>query len=292
MMRIPFTKMAAAGNDFLLIDTRRAKLARPRAQWRSISRTLCDRRYGVGADGLLVLGRSSAAHVSMRVFNPDGSEAEMCGNGARCVALYVKERGKWKVESGKTVTIETKAGVLSARVRGSRVAMRMTDPTDLRLGMTLDVDQRRLRMGFVNTGVPHAVIPVKAVETIDVDRLGRTVRHLPRFSPRGTNVDFIQPDARRPNRLHVRTYERGVEGETLACGTGVAASAVVHVLMRGNNGRARQQRIEVETRSGEVLTVSLTVVPQSRGWRITNVVMEGGALRIFDGTAVWPIRRM
>ena len=216
---IPFTKMVGAGNDFVIIDTTRSALPSRARQWPAISKALCDRHRGIGADGVLVLEPSDAADVAMRVFNPDGSEAQMCGNGARCVARYLTQdaRGTTRDARGRRVTIETQAGILCAQVKGRRIAMRMTDPTELELGLALDVGRRKVRLGFVNTGVPHAVVPVERLDQLDVSRLGRLLRYHRLFSPRGSNVNFIQADPKRTNRVRVRTYERGVEDETLAC---------------------------------------------------------------------------
>ena len=316
-MRIPFTKMVGAGNDFLVVDAAARPLARVRGRWAAVSRALCDRRGGVGADGVLVLERSRRADARMRVFNPDGSEAEMCGNGARCVARYLKERGR-RVSGNGAVTIETRAGLLAAKVLGRpaaigarRVAMRMTDPTGLRLEMALPVEGRRLRLGIVNTGVPHAVVSVASLDAVDVARLGRLIRRHRAFAPAGTNVNFIQPDGRHPARLRVRTYERGVEGETLACGTGVAAAAIIYGVRRqleagpvrwrrsperrrlshgagGTSPAAGRHRYEVLVRSGEAMTVSFRAARTGRTVRVTDLVLEGGAERVFEGTVVWP----
>ncbi len=289
MTAIPFTKMAGTGNDFVVVDARTRRLDSLRGQWPRISRASCNRRTGVGADGVLLLERSRVAEVRMRVFNPDGSEAEMCGNGARCVALYQAH----STQHTAHITIETKAGILTATVRGGRVAMRMTDPTELATGLSLEVDHRPVALGFVNTGVPHAVVPVKEVETVDVDRIGRALRRHPHFAPRGTNVNFMEADPARPNRIRVRTYERGVEGETLACGTGVAASAVIHAVTHhsaGRNGGGRRRTIEVEAWSGDMLNVSFAIEPARQGVRVMDVVLEGAAQRIFDGVINWPLR--
>ncbi len=288
---IPFTKMVGTGNDFVVVDAVRHPQPFLASQWRAISQAVCDRHTGIGADGLLVLERSRAADVKMRVFNPDGSEAQMCGNGARCVARYLTGQGSGR-KGRSPITIETKAGIVQARAQGNRVAIRMTDPTSLRLGLTLTAADQTFRLGCVNTGVPHAVVPVKRLEAVDVTRIGRTLRCHRAFSPRGSNVNFIQADPRRLNRIRIRTYERGVEAETLACGTGVAASAVVFALSHGaqRNG-AGQHRIEVETRSQDVLTVSFTVQRHGRQPRITNLVLQGPAARVFEGTITWPMRR-
>ena len=239
------------------------------------------------------------ADVRMRVFNSDGSEAEMCGNGARCVARLVSE---WPDRKGGTrrspreVTIDTAAGTLRAVVQKGRIRMRWPDPTDLHLALEIPVDGRRLHTACVNTGVPHAVVPVRALEHVDVNRIGRLLRYHKAFAPRGTNVDFMQADARDPSRLCVRTYERGVEEETLACGTGVVASAVIHALQQDaaarrqqrTNGQSRAYQLDVQTRSGEVMTVSLTVVSEGDGRRVRGLMLDGSARRICDGTAQWP----
>ncbi len=283
---IAFTKMTGAGNEFLVVDARRR--VRPRA-WPVIARALCDRRRGIGADGLLVLEPARGADARMRVFNADGSEAEMCGNGARCVALYLRSRGTWNVKRETSVTIDTKAGILSAVVREERVALAMTDPTALHLGGSLEVEGWRLTYGFLNTGVPHVVIPVRNVDRVDVQRLGRAIRCHRRFAPHGTNVNFIQPDPRRRNRLRVRTYERGVEAETLACGTGVTASAIVFALQQREPRSS--YRLEVIPRSGDRLAVSFEAARNGGGgWRVRHVVLAGPARRVCDGSVRWPLK--
>ena len=285
-----FTKMVGAGNDFLIVDAAQEKTAAASLDWKRAARVLCDRHQGVGADGVLVLERSLKADVRMRVINADGSEAEMCGNGARCVARFVAERSQGGAGRARTVTIDTAAGLLSAVVSGERVRMRMTDPTELRTGLSLDVDGRRLRASSVNTGVPHVVVPVSELEAIDVARLGRELRHHRQYGPKGTNVNFIQPDPEHKDRLRVRTYERGVEGETLACGTGVTASAVIHGLSQVRGSEPRRCRISVQTRSGDVLEVSFEAAPNGRQVHVTDVMLEGPARRVFEGEVPWPLK--
>lgn len=282
MMMIPFTKMVAAGNDFIVVDARPRRLSALKGRWAAVARTLCDRHHGIGGDGVLVLEPSRAADVKMRVFNPDGSEASMCGNGARCVALHLTRQGR----GHRTVAIETGAGILSARTRGNRVAMQMMPPSGLRPGLALAVGGRTVHATAIRMGVPHLVVPVTALDRVDVHRMGRALRSHRAFGPQGTNVDFIQPNGRW-SRLRVRTYERGVEAETLACGTGVTASAIVHGLQHAR--RSPKQRITVETRSGDLMTVSFAVVVSGRGVRVTNVTLEGTARRICQGTVSWPL---
>ena len=290
MTRIPFTKMAGTGNDFIIVDARRRNLQALVGPWRTISRALCDRHTGIGADGLLLLKPSRRADVRMRVFNADGSEAEMCGNGVRCVALFLTG----PQAAGRTVRLQTKAGLITARVRRNQVAVRMTEPTGIRLNVRVGLGGRSVRLGCINTGVPHVVVSVPRLEAVDVERLGRTLRHHRAFAPKGTNVNFIQPDPRSPDRLLVRTYERGVEGETLACGTGIAASAIVYAMSRrpdrGANGSGRQT-LKVEPRSGDTLTVSFAARRRGRRVDVADVVMEGEATRVFNGTVDWPLRR-
>lgn len=287
MATIPFTKVVGSGNDFVLVDARNRRVKLPSKQWPSIAQAWCDRHKGVGADGVLVLGPSKKADVAMRIFNADGSEAEMCGNGARCVVVYVDQARRGKKGH---VTLQTLAGVLSAKVRGNQVAMRMTNSTDLRPYFTLNVEGQSLKMGFVNTGVPHAVVPVEGLETVDVEYLGRTLRNHAHFAPKGTNVNFIQADPKDADHITVRTYERGVESETLACGTGVAAAAILHAVgsFDANAHKKITRKIKVSVRSGDCLRVSLDLNSSGNKIIVSNVVLEGPARRVFDGVAQWP----
>ena len=288
MAQIPFTKVVGTGNDFVLVDARNKRTKLPKGRWPAISRAWCDRHIGIGADGILVLEQSKKADVTMRIFNADGSEAEMCGNGARCAVVYVNQQRRNK--NGGTVTLQTLAGVLSAKIRGNQVAMTMTEPVDLRPHFTLNVEGQSMQMGFVNTGVPHAVVPVEGLETVDVEDLGRTLRNHAHFAPRGTNVNFIQADRKNSDHIEVRTYERGVEAETRACGTGVVASAILHAVRSYDLIAPRKvtRRIGVSVRSGDTLRVSMDLSSNGRAISVSHVVLEGPAKRVFDGVAEWP----
>lgn len=280
MTRIAFTKMVGTGNDFMVVDTvGRPQVQRLSRQWPALARAWCDRHRGVGADGVLVLEASRKATVRMRVFNADGSEAEMCGNGARCVARYLHE-----VRRGRptALRLETRAGVLDAGIQGAEVTIQLTQPKGLQLHVSVAAAGQTVQGGFVNTGVPHFVVPVRAIDDVDVAGLGRTLRHHAAFAPRGANVNFIQADAQRPNRLWVRTYERGVEAETLACGTGITASAIIHLLRQatpGNGASARE--VQVQARSGDVLSVAVRLSPGTS--TIEGVTLRGAARRVFEG---------
>ena len=284
MTTIPFTKMVGTGNDFIVVDARQNGLRTLSRQWPSISQSLCDRHHGIGSDGILLLEPSVKAHAKMRVFNADGSEAQMCGNGARCVALLLANG------SAKPVTLETLAGVLSAEVHGNRVAARMMDPTSLQLDKSVTVKGKTLRYGFLNTGVPHVVTAVTDVQSVDVDGLGRALRYHKAFAPHGTNVNFIQRAG--AHALRIRTYERGVEGETLACGTGMVAAAIVSALSGTRKAHATiRARMTLEPRSGDRVVVSFRATPHRSSWKIDNVLMEGSAQRVFDGRVEWSPRR-
>ena len=211
---------------------------------------LCNRHRGIGADGILLLEKpTNRADFRMRYFNADGGEAEMCGNGARCFARFAN---KLAGQQGK-ISFETPAGVISAELKGDLVTLRMTEPTDLRLNVELPMAAGNKTVHFINSGVPHVVIPVSKIEGADVRRDGAAIRHHKMFSPNGTNVNFIEK--RGPNKIAIRTYERGVEDETLACGTGIVASALIFAASEKTNGP-----ISVIARGGDELEVGFEKV--------------------------------
>ena len=214
-MKIPFYKMHGAGNDFVMVDDR--SLSFPVSDREFIARR-CARRTGVGCDGILLLQPSDAADLRMRFINPDGNEVEMCGNGARCVARLAFDLG---IAAG-TMTIGTGAGLVRAQVSGEAIRLDLTEPTDWRFDLEVGLDEP---VSAVNTGVPHAIVWVDDLEAVDVAEQGRHLRFHPLFAPEGTNANFVRLEA--DGSLSVRTYERGVEGETLACGTGAAAAALM-----------------------------------------------------------------
>ncbi len=285
---IPFTKMAGTGNDFLIVRPEARLRRRLGAQWAAAARQWCDRRLGVGADGLLVIEPSRRADGRMRIFNADGSEAEMCGNGARCVARYLISASP-RGTRGHAV-VDTCAGVLRADVRGDHVAITMPAPRDLRLGVPVQLRGRRLHVHSINTGVPHAVVPVASLGRMDVDSLGRQLRFHPAFQPAGANVNFVEADARHPDRVKIRTYERGVEGETLACGTGATASAILYAVANETNGASGRRRVEVETQGGDTLAISFAVRRSAGRWQVGDVVLEGAVRWICQGVVPWPIK--
>jgi diaminopimelate epimerase len=267
MMRkgIPFSKLNGSGNDFLLIDNRRGVMDgidRP-----AFAARVCDRSRSVGADGVILIEPSRKADFRWDFYNADGSRAEMCGNGGRCAARYAAARRI----SGRETSFETIAGIVHATVRGRRVKLQMTRPSGLAVDRSLTLGGRRYTYSFLNTGVPHAVLFVPDVSKADVSGVGRGIRTHRAFAPRGTNVNFAQV---RDGALWVRTYERGVEAETLACGTGAVASGILAAV----HGLAAPP-VPVRTSGGELLTIHFDAGRKDFG----NVFLEGDTSWSCDG---------
>ena len=258
--------MNGAGNDFILLDNRAGGIRLSREQ---IVR-LCDRHRGAGADGVLLLvpARTRQADWAWDFYNSDGSPGEMCGNGARCFARYVQK--VTGVPAG--FRFETGAGIITANFDGARVTVNLTQPKDLRLNETLPLSVGAQTIHSLNTGVPHAVLYVPDADQAMVTQLGSEIRHHKHFSPRGTNVNFVQVLG--PNRIRVRTFERGVEGETLACGTGVSAAAMI-------SARVHQftAPVKVQVQGGDTLEVSF----QDNGSTFDDVRLSGPADFVFEG---------
>ncbi len=264
---IPFSKLSGCGNDFIIIDNRTGLLED--AGVGEFAVRVCSRKMSVGADGLILIEPSeNGADFRWRFFNADGSPAGMCGNGARCAARFAHGAGI----AGEEMTFETGAGLIRARILGDRVKIRITDPTGPRTGMVIPLSTGPLTVHDIDTGVPHVVVSVPDVEGIDVVALGREIRYHPAFSPAGANVNFVSRLA--DGDLVNRTYERGVEDETMACGTGSVAAALVLSLENGFRSPVR-----VRTRSGGWLTVHY----RKAGDRFTDVFLEGDARIVCRG---------
>jgi diaminopimelate epimerase len=231
---------------------------------------LCDRHRGVGADGVMILVPSSSgkADWAWEFYNSDGSTGEMCGNGARCFGRFVQKITGHKHD----FTFETGAGVITAQFQGDRVTVNLTAPSDLRLNERLKLSVGPQTLHYINTGVPHVVLFVLDADRAMVQKLGPEIRKHPRFAPKGTNVNFVQTLG--PNRIRVRTFERGVEGETLACGTGVTASALISSCVY--NFRSP---VLVQVQGGDVLEVSF----QHEQDQFSDVRLTGPADFVFEG---------
>ncbi len=265
---IHFTKLHGNGNDFILIDEYRGEVISDKS---GLAARYCNRRFGIGADGVLYLGKSDKADIRMKIFNSDGSEAEMCGNGIRCLAKYALDEGYTK----ENASVETLTGILPLTLRvGDKtwITVNMGIPVFERgkipakgVGEFLNIPLHGYNVSAVNTGVPHAVVFVDSFEP-GLMAIAPEIRYDPIF-PKGINVNFVILNSR--DEIAVHTYERGVEAETLSCGTGaVACVAVAHKL--GKTGK----KVKVNTEGGEL--------------RITlandGAYMEGPAERVFEGT--------
>ncbi len=271
--RIPFTKMTGSGNDFILIDNRTLQMGKEQA--RELARMACRRKVSVGADGLILIEDDPEVDFRWIFFNADGSDAEMCGNGARCAARFAYLKGIVKSER---MSFRTLAGIIEAAISGESVKVRMTQPHGIETDFRLDSLGEEPTLHFINTGVPHVVWFVadgEELENIDVFKLGRTLRFHPRFQPAGTNANFAL--IRGPHDISIRTYERGVEAETLACGTGSIACALLAAA-----GGLADSPVNVLTRSGETLIIHFEKISQEGKINFSGVYLEGGASVVYE----------
>ena len=267
---ISFHKISAAGNDFVMIDNRKKALSR---NIPALARKLCNRKFSVGADGLILLEDSKHGDFKMRYYNSDGSSAAMCGNGGRSIARFAHLLGA----ASKKMAFDTEAGLVRAEILGKNVRLSLYEPKDVRLDFSLKVEKREFDASFINTGVPHTVIFLNSIDKADVQSLGRMIRYHREFAPEGTNVDFVQK--KDEHTIMVRTYERGVEDETLACGTGVTASAIVSAL----KGIVKPP-VGCITKGGDTLSVSFTINDAGDFLSpVSNVYLEGPAEVSFVG---------
>jgi diaminopimelate epimerase len=240
----------------------------PEAEYSRFARRVCAPKVGVGADGLILIEDSPRADFRWRFFNADGSEAEMCGNGARCAARFAVMQEL----AGPRLTFETLAGLIEAEVQDRQVRVTMVGVEDLRLHLSIPLKSGPVAGHFLRVGVPHVAVPVDHLEEAPVREWGREIRFHQMFQPAGTNVNFIR--VKDSHALEIRTYERGVEDETLACGTGAVASALISASL----GQVSSP-VAVHTRGGEVLTVSFEMV----GDKLSQIFLQGDALVVYHG---------
>jgi diaminopimelate epimerase len=266
MKHIEFFKASGSGNDFIIIDNR-DKIINEK-NLKNFVANVCRRKMSVGADGLILIEESGLVDFKWRFFNSDGSQPEMCGNGARCAARFAYLN---KI-AGSKMSFETIASIVSAEVKNDRVKIKMTDPSDLKTDYIINLENGPISLSSVNTGVPHVVIAVLNLDDVEVVRLGREIRFHKRYAPSGTNVNFICKQ--KEGIVAIRTYERGVEDETLACGTGAVAAAVVTASLSG-----MKSPIKVRTRSGN----SLYVYFKEKEGKYYDTYLEGDARIIYKG---------
>lgn len=264
-MKIDFTKMHGAGNDFIMIDDRELKF--PDGDSDAIAR-MSTRHTGIGCDGVILVQPSENADFRMRFFNPDGGEVEMCGNGARCVARFARDIGA----AEERMSFDTVAGKLEAEIVDDQVRLQMTAPKDWRMNQHLPLSDGEIQYHFVNTGVAHVVVVVDDLDNVDVQKIGSEIRYHEDFKPAGTNANFISVTG--PDSLRLRTYERGVEGETLACGTGMTAAA----LIAGKLGLVNPP-VKVTCAFGDVLTIGFDLTESGA----ESVTLAGAAKYVFSG---------
>ena len=267
-MRIEFAKMVAAGNDFVLVDNRGKKAERMIGKFTKFAKRVCERKHSIGADGLLVLEDSKKADIAMRIFNPDGSEVTMCGNGSCCAAYYAANK---RITKNK-LSIEAKAGILKAQVSKNAAWIEMMKPSDFKSRFSIDVYDETFEVDFVNTGVPHVVYFVDDLASFDVKRYGKVIRYHKEFAHEGTNANFVKVDDR--HEISIRTYERGVEDETFACGTGAVASAIV-----ASELHSVESPVKVKTQGGEVLTIHF----KKKDGAYKEVFLEGEVKLVYEG---------
>lgn len=270
MNPIPFYKMHGAANDFIVVDDRAGVFPCENTEWLA---AIMRRNTGIGSEGILLIQPSSQADFRMRFFNPDGGEVDMCGNGARCIARLAFELDV----ASQDMHFETLAGIVGANVSGEQVRLTMTPPTDWRLNQRLELEQGPLEYHFVNSGVPHVVVPVDSVADIDVMAVGAAIRYHADFAPDGTNVNFVEKTG--PQQISLRTYERGVEAETPACGTGIVASGLIF-------GRAQlvEPPVTIHSAGGHELMVDFKLTESGADC----VTLQGPAEHVFQGTIVPP----
>jgi diaminopimelate epimerase len=264
---IEFFKIQGSGNDFVLIDNR-DNILRDVGRIDEFVKTVCRQHVAVGADGLIVIERSDKAHFRWRFFNADGSEVEMCGNGGRCAARFALIKGI----APEKMTFETQAGLIDAEVTGETVKLRLTDPKDLRKAYTIEIEGAPTLVNSINTGVPHVVAFVNDLDSHDVVRMGRTIRYHGEYQPAGTNANFARVLSR--HRIRLRTYERGVEDETLACGTGAVATALV-----ASWTGLVDSPVDVLVKSGETLKIYFGKTDKG----FETVYLEGGTTVVYQG---------
>jgi len=270
---IEFTKASGAGNDFVLLNNMNGQVIGDRT---SLAKALCSRNSGIGADGLILLEKSDRADFLMTYYNADGSYGGMCGNGGRCVARFAHILGLVAAE----MHFEALDHVYRAQVNGETVRLHMKDPVNLKENLDFTVSLAKFQGHSIDTGSPHLVLFVDEIIQIDVVTLGANLRRHEQFQPLGTNVNFVKVISSKS--VEIRTYERGVEAETLACGTGSVASAIVSSLTKGT-----QPPVAVKVRSGEELIVDF----RRTGKQFTEVVLEGSAHMVFSGSLQYDLDR-
>uniref|UniRef100_A0A7C4XLA6 Diaminopimelate epimerase n=1 Tax=candidate division WOR-3 bacterium TaxID=2052148 RepID=A0A7C4XLA6_UNCW3 len=263
MKPVFFTKMEGTGNDFVVIDNREEQFTGVvnNEKMKETIVKILDRHYGIGGDGLILIEEFKGYYFNMRYFNRDGSEAELCLNGARCAVKFAHRLGIIE-EKGKFLT---PSGPVGFAYFPDKISIEVSPPVDIRVNFSITISRKKYKVSYLKLGVPHTVLFVDSYDDINISELGKLIREHKEFQPAGTNVNFVKADK---NGISVRTYERGIEDETLSCGSGVVASAYIAVKLF-----LAESPVKVMTRGGE-LTVTLK----------DKLYLEGPANFIYDGT--------
>jgi len=274
-MMLHFYKMTGAGNDFVMVDNRDLSLSAVLTH--DTIAALCDRRFGIGGDGLIAVEPAcNGGDVRMRYYNSDGGEAEMCGNGARCFTAFVNFLTQGALSD---IHFETMAGIVRGTMHSDgMVTVQLTTPKDMKINALPATDTVPAPVHFINTGVPHAVAYLDDVADIDIRKMGAFLRYHAAFAPAGTNANFACVLS--PQHLRLRTYERGVEDETLACGTGMTATALLHAVLTG-----APSPISLDVAGGVTLSVGFE---RGADNTFSNVTLTGPAVCVFEGTIELP----
>ncbi len=266
MKNITFYKLSGSGNDFIIIDNRKKYITL--SDIPGFVSDICKRKMSIGADGLILIEHSQIADFKWYFYNSDGSIAEMCGNGARCAARFAYLN---KI-AGQNLSFETIVGIVKAEVSDDMVKIKMTDPVDFMPDYRLKISSGYIQTGRINTGVPHAVIDTDNIDNVDIIKLGREIRFHDSFAPAGTNVNFVSMQDNK--NIAIRTYERGVEDETLACGTGAVASAIIMAY-----NKKKESPLKILTKSGSILTVYF----KEKNGNFYDIYLKGDARLIYKG---------
>ncbi|MCX7956958.1 MAG: diaminopimelate epimerase [Endomicrobia bacterium] len=275
MQKLKFAKFVAAGNDFVIINNFDKKINKKR--YPELAKLLCQQKFSVGADGFLVIESSDRKDCEFKMvyYNSDGSFATMCGNGARCIAYYAYELEICE----DVVNFEAATGVINCIIKKNNVVkIKLPDPVELKLDKIIKLENNKeITVSYINTGVPHTIVFVDDIDKIDVIGLGRQIRYHKEFAPEGTNVDFVK--IKDNNGIYVRTYERGVENETLSCGTGVTAASCISAIKN-----FVRSPVSCITKSGEILKITFKLnSPEDMISPISNLYLEGKVKHVFDG---------
>lgn len=269
MIIIPFTKMEGTGNDFIMVDNRRGLLANVKIS--HIVKSVCHRRFGVGADGMIVLEKDAKTAFYMRYINSDGQEAAMCGNGARCIAQFAYRLGL----VDKKFKFQTRSGAHEAEIIDDVVRLKLEAARIVKVNIEVIAANTKFTGDLIDAGIPHFVVDHPDIDAVNFKQLAREIRNADEFKPLGTNVNFVQVAK---DQVKIRTYERGIENETLSCGTGVIC-ATLSVSTRHDFASP----IRFQTRGGELKVYFKREGEDPKSYKFLDIYLEGQVKFICDG---------